>query len=145
MKKILVGVFSILMLVLTSGPGRAETKTLSWDAVTTYTDGSPIAPGTVSYTMFWSASASLTSQHIVANGITGTTQTFDVNTQGMVRGSTVYFSGYASVGTNNSANAVSLAWIAPYKVPNAPTNLRLTLLMNADGIYTLTIEEADRV
>jgi len=135
---------TVLVLVFAAGTARAETKTLSWNAVTTYTDGTPIA-GTVTYTMFWSASASLTSPHYLANDITGLSVTFDINTEGMARGTTVYFSGTAKVASSTSANAPAYAWVTPYKVPNAPGNLRITLILNQDGTIDIRTEEIDRV
>ena len=44
-----IGILSTLAL-----PAFAETRTISWDPVTTYTDNTPIEPGkTVTYSAYW--------------------------------------------------------------------------------------------
>jgi len=104
--------------------GVASAETLSWGSVTTYTDGSTIT-GTVTYRAFWSASASLSSLHEMGTAGTGTSRVFSVDSEGMVRGSIVYFTARTIVGGVESANATALSWNVPTKAPSAPTNLRM--------------------
>ena len=82
------------VLAALASPAFAETRTMSWDPVTTYTDGTPIEPGkTVTYTAYWTTDAalSLASLHTIGAPVTTTSTTFDPTVQGMIRGGTVYF------------------------------------------------------
>ncbi len=101
----------------------AETRTVSWDPVTTYTDGTTIGGGiTVTYSVYWSASASLTSLHPIATGLTATSTTFDPDVQGMTRGATAYFTASAALSTGEvSALSPAYAWVVPVVTPPAPT------------------------
>ena len=118
MKRMLL-VFLLLTLPLT-----AWSATLSWDAVTTYTDGSAIS-GAVTYQPFWATDAALTTQHNLGSAIAGTSVPFSIDTEGMPRGSSVYFSVRAIASGVASANANPLSWPVPNKAPSAPGNLRI--------------------
>jgi hypothetical protein len=98
-------------------PGAAETRTVSWTAVTTYTDGTPIEPTkTVTYDVIWSADPGLSSASLrtIASSISQTSATFDPDVLGMARGQTVYFTGDAVLSTGErSALAPAFPWIVP--------------------------------
>ncbi len=92
MKKIAPYILWVGILAVLALPAFAETRTISWAPVTTYTDGTPIVAGsTVSYTAYWTTDPALGSLHTIGTSIAGTSTTFDPGTQGMTRGGTVYF------------------------------------------------------
>jgi hypothetical protein len=105
------------VLLLVSGNASAETRTVSWDPVTTYTDNTVIEAGkTVTYTMSWSTdpALSLASLHQIASGLTTTSTTFDPGLQGMTRGGTVYFTGKTVLSTGEeSALSPAFSWVVP--------------------------------
>jgi len=102
----------------------AETRTISWDPVTTYTDNTPIEAGkTVSYTAYWTTDIglSLASLHTIGTSLTTTSTTFDPTVQGMTRGGTVYFTAKAVLNTGEeSALSPAYAWIVPLITPPPP-------------------------
>ena len=102
-------------------PGHAETRTVSWGAVTTYTDGSAIEPGTsVSYDFYWSSDPGLSpgSLQAIAASVSQTSATFDPDQKGMPRGQTVYFTGEAVLSTGvRSGLSPAYAWTVPVVVP----------------------------
>lgn len=106
-------------------PVHALAETLSWNAVTTYTDGSSIGSTPVTYTAIWSTSASLTSPSTLASATSSTSTTFSIGTAGMPRGSTIYFGVKATVGGVDSAYSSALAWTVPTLAPASPGNLRV--------------------
>lgn len=113
----------LLVLALAAFAAAAHAETLSWNAVTTYTDGSSIGTATVTYEAIWSTSQSLSSPQPLTES--GTTAPFVIDAEGMPRGSMIYFSARATVGGVNSAWATPLSWLVPTKAPSAPTNLRM--------------------
>ena len=123
MKKITTYFLWVGILAALAIPAFAETRTISWSAVTTYTDGTPIEAGkTVSYSVYWTTDPGLGSLHTISTGIATTTTTFDPGTQGMTRGGTVYF----TVKTVLSAGEVSalspgFAWVVPAATPSPAT------------------------
>ena len=104
-------------LLASYGIGNAETRTLRWSAVTTYTDNTPIEPTkTVTYDVYWTTDATLSpaSLHAVATSIAQTSTTFDPGTLGIPRGQTVYFTGDAVLSTGEkSALSSAYAWNVP--------------------------------
>jgi len=118
MKKLILAVALLFALA-----GMANAETLAWNAVTTYTDDTLIGTATVTYEAIWSTSSALTSPQPLTES--GTTAPFVIDTAGMPRGSTIYFSVRATVAGTNSAWATPLSWLVPTKVPSAPTNLRM--------------------
>ena len=101
-------------------------ETLSWNAVTTYTDGSTIPSATSkTYRAFWSTSSSLATLREMGSSSSSVSRTFNVNSEGMTRGTSVYFTVRATVNGVDSANATPLAWAVPSFAPSAPTNLRV--------------------
>ena len=119
-----IGILSTLAL-----PAFAETRTISWNPVTTYTDGTPIEAGkTVSYTSYWTTDPGLGSLTTIATAITATSTTFDPGVQGMTRGGTVYFTAKAVLDTGEeSALSPAHAWVVPVVTPSpdAPKNIGL--------------------
>ncbi|RJP23815.1 MAG: hypothetical protein C4529_03485, partial [Deltaproteobacteria bacterium] len=105
------------VLLLVFGNAFAETRTVSWDPVTTYTDNTAIEAGKIiTYTMYWSADPALstTSLQQIASGLTTTSTTFDPGVQGMTRGSTVYFTGKTVLSTGEeSALSPAFPWVVP--------------------------------
>ena len=100
-------------------PAFAETGTISWDPVTTYTDGTPIEAGnTIAYSVYWTTDPGLGSLTAIATAITATSTTFDPGVQGMTRGGTVYFTAKADLNTGEeSALSPAYAWVVPVVTP----------------------------
>jgi len=150
---------AILLLtgILLAIPGRldAETRTVSWSAVTTYTDGTPIeTTKTVTYDIYWTQDAGLNSASLrtVASSIAPTSATFDPDVLGMPRGQTIYFTGDAVLNTGEkSALASAYAWSVPTvsPPPGPPTLSGLSISgpssMNesGSGTYTATATWSD--
>jgi hypothetical protein len=88
--------------------------TLSWDTVTTYTDGTPINDDSVVYDAWGGATQ-------IANGITGTSATFTagkgVTATMKVRARLVRQGGVSDNST--------LSWTSPLGLPSSPLNLRV--------------------
>ena len=94
-----IGILSALAL-----PAFAETRTISWDPVTTYTDGTRIEAGkTVSYTSYWTMDPGLGSLTSIATSITATSTTFDPGVQGMARAGPVHFTAKAVLNTGEES------------------------------------------
>ena len=123
MKKIAAYSLWVGILAALALPAFAETRTISWSAVTTYTDGTPIEAGkTVSYSVYWTTDPGLGSLHTISTGIATTTTTFDPGTQGMTRGGTVYFTVKTVLSTSEiSALSPGYAWVVPPVPPSQPT------------------------
>ena len=139
-----IGILSILAL-----PAFAETRTISWNPVTTYTDGTPIeAVKTVSYTSYWTTDPGLGSLTAIATAITATSTTFDPGVQGMTRGGTVYFTAKAVLNTGEeSALSPAYSWVVPVVTPSpgppppdAPKNIGLNGPVSSGGtqVWRLT-------
>lgn len=116
----------VILLAVSLFAVSAAAETLSWDAVTKYTDGTDIAPATVSYRAYWTTDGSLaTGLTAIGTSTTSTSVTFDVTTSGMPPGSIIYFTCKATVNGVDSAPASPLSWNVPNKTPSSPANLRL--------------------
>jgi hypothetical protein len=111
-----IGILAVLAI-----PAFAETRTISWDPVTTYTDGTPIEAGkTIGYSAYWTTDAglSLASLHTIGTSLATTSTTFDPTVQGMTRGGTVHFTAKAVLSTGEeSALSPAFAWIVPPVTP----------------------------
>lgn len=117
---------STILLAVFLFAGSAAAETLSWDAVTKYTDGTDIAPATVSYRAYWTTDASLaTGLTSIGSSTASTSVVFDVTASGMPRGSIIYFTCKSTVNGVDSALASALSWNVPVKAPSSPANLRL--------------------
>jgi hypothetical protein len=97
----------------------AETRTMSWNPVTSYTDGTPIEAGkTVSYSAYWTTDPGLGSLVTIGTSLTTTIATFDPTVQGMTRGGTVYFTAKSVLNTGEqSALTPAFAWVVPLVTP----------------------------
>jgi len=115
------------ILAALATPAFAETRTISWDPVTTYTDNTPIEPGkTVTYSAYWTPDPglSLASLHTIGTSLATTSTTFDPTVQGMTRGGTVYFTAKAVLNTGEeSALSPAFAWVVPLVTPPPVTLL----------------------
>ena len=103
------------ILAALASPAFAEPRTVSWDPVTTYTDGTPIEAGkTVAYSAYWTTDPGLGSLRAIGTSTTATSTTFDPDIQGMTRGGTVYFTAKAVLNTGEqSALSPGYAWVVP--------------------------------
>ena len=117
MKKVARFLLWTVILSALATPAFAETRTISWDPVTTYTDSTPIEPGkTVTYSAYWTTDPglSLASLHTLGTSIATTSTTFDPDAQLMTRGGTVYFTAKAVLNTGEeSALSPAFAWVVP--------------------------------
>ena len=109
------------ILAALATPAFAETRTISWDPVTTYTDGTPIEAGkTVTYSAYWTTDPglSLASLHVIGTSLSTTSTTFDPDIQGMSRGGTAYFTAKAVLNTGEeSVLSPAYAWVVPVVTP----------------------------
>jgi hypothetical protein len=125
MKKVAKVLLWVGILAVLATPAFAETRTISWDPVTTYTDNTPIEAGkTVSYTAYWTTDAalSLASLHTIGSSLATTSTTFDPTVQGMTRGGTVYFTAKAVLNTGEeSALSPAYSWVVPVVTPPVVT------------------------
>ena len=107
----------------------AETRTISWDPVATYTDNTPIEAGkTVNYTAYWTTDPGLGSLHTIGTSLAMTSTVFDPDVQGMTRGGTVYFTAKAVLSTGEvSGLSPAYAWVVALATPApaAPTGGRI--------------------
>jgi len=101
----------------------AETRTISWDPVTDYTDGTPIEAGkTVNYTAYWTTDPGLGSLHTIGTSLAMTSTVFDPDVQGMTRGGTVYFTAKAVLSTGEvSGLSPAYAWVVALATPAPAT------------------------
>ena len=101
----------------------AETRTISWDPVTDYTDGTPIEAGkTVNYTAYWTTDPGLGSLHTIGTSLAMTSTVFDPDVQGMTRGGTVYFTAKAVLSTGEvSELSHAYAWVVALATPAPAT------------------------
>ena len=96
---------------------KAETRTITWSAVTTYNDGTPIESNLgITYNIYWTSDAGLSagSLHPVFSSVSQTTGTFDPDLLGMTRGTTVYVTGETDLSTGEKS---SLTPAYPWTVP----------------------------
>src|SRR3990172_11990988 len=123
MKKAAKVLFWIGILATLASPAFPETRTISWDPVTTYTDGTPIEAGkTVTYSAYWTTDPGLGSLHTIGTSLTMTSTTFDPDVQGMTRGGTVYFTAKAALNSGEeSALSPAFAWVVPVVTPPVVT------------------------
>jgi hypothetical protein len=154
MKKVASYLLWVGILTTLANSAFAETRTISWDPVTMYTDGTPIeAVKTVSYTSYWTTDPGLGSLAAIATAITATSTTFDPGVQGMTRGETVYFTAMAVLNTGEeSALSPAYAWVVPVDAPppvppptatlspDAPKNIGLNGPVSSGGtqVWRLT-------
>ena len=118
----------VFLLAIGATAAIAQAETLSWNAVTTYTDGSSIGSATVTYQAYWSTNSGTSGLNPLGSSGTSRSRTFNVDTEGMPRGQTIYFRSRATVAGTNSAYSSAFQWTVPAaapKVPSAPNNLQM--------------------
>jgi len=126
-RKVITMLFVFLMAIGTTA-AIAQAETLSWSAVNTYTDGTSIGGATVTYQAYWSTSTGTSGLNPIGSSTTSTSRTFNVDTEVMPRGQTIYFRSRATVAGSNSAYSSAFQWAVPAatpKVPSAPSNLQM--------------------
>jgi len=118
MKKATIGLLALGIFLAACGIASAATHTISWSPATTYTDGTTISGATVTYSLYWSTSSSLSSVNAIATGLTGTSRTFDPSALGMTAGSTVYFAMKTTLSSGaESGYSSAVLWAVPAAVP----------------------------
>ena len=138
--------FWIGILAALATPAFAETRTISWDPVTTYTDNTPIEAGkTVTYSAYWTTDPGLGSLRTLGASIDATSTTFDPTVQGMPRGGTVYFTAKAVLNTGEESSlSPAYAWVVPVVTPPPAVLTGVTVSgpssvnEGATGTYTAT-------
>ncbi len=130
-KSAVLFLLTIACLLPASHGAFAETRTMTWDPVTTYTDNTPIEAGkTIAYTAYWSTDAglSLASLHTIGASLPQNSATFDPDIQGMTRGSTVYFTAKAVLSTGEESTlSTAFPWTVPVvSVPAALTSIAVS-------------------
>ena len=130
MKKVAPYLLWVGTLAVLAIPAYGETRTISWGAVTTYSDGTPIEAGkTVTYTAYWTTDPGLGSLRTIGTSLATTSTTFDPDVQGMTRGGTVYFTAKAVLSTGEaSALSPAYAWVvaSATPAPAVPKNIGIT-------------------
>jgi len=99
------------------GLSKAETRTITWSAVTTYNDGTPIESNLgITYNIYWTSDAELSagSLHPVVSSVSQISGTFDPDLLGMSRGTTIYITGETHLSTGEMS---SLTPAVPWTVP----------------------------
>ena len=115
----------VFLLAILATAIAAQAETLAWNAVTTYTDGTSVGSATVTYQAYWTTNSNMTGLTAIGMSGTGTSRTFNVDTEVMPRGSIIYFTVKATVNGTDSTLATALSWNVPTKAPSAPTNVRM--------------------
>jgi hypothetical protein len=123
-RNVLVLVSSLLVFAA-SFPFPAKGESLSWSPVNSYTDGTPIAPATVSYLAYWTLNPGLTTGLNSIGSTVTNSITFNIDTLGMPRGSTIYFTCRSRVNGSDSALSSPYAWQVPNVVPPPPAQTPL--------------------
>ena len=117
---------------------------ISWDAVTTYTDGTLIGTGkAIQYTVYWTPDIWLEggSLHPIGSPTSATSLSFDSELAGMTGYQTVYFTVKAVLGTGeDSSFSGAFAWDVPVdgeiapETPIAPENMVVTDSSGTDNL-----------
>jgi len=128
MKKSRVALLACLASALAlPGLSKAEIRTITWSAVTTYQDGTPIESNRyITYNLYWTSAAGLSAGSLrpVVSSTGQTTGTFDPDLVGMPRGTTVYFSGEAVLSSGEkSPLAPAYPWAVPPPAQNSLPSL----------------------
>lgn len=116
--RVIISIMAIIIVILSvflvssSIKSSAATRNVSWQAVTTYVDGSNIEAGNaVSYSIWYEDSVTGSATQI-ANKISGTSTTFDDS--GLVKGRKYNFWGVAFLSSGiSSDNSAKYAWTVP--------------------------------
>jgi hypothetical protein len=112
-----VGILAALAM-----PAFAETRMISWDPVTTYTNNIPFESGiTVRYMLYWTTDPGLGSLRTLGASLPTASMAFDPDAQGMTRGGTVYFTAKAILNTEEvSSLSLAYSWVVPLSTVTPP-------------------------
>jgi len=118
MKKSRVVLLACLVSALAlPGLSKAETRTITWSAVTTYVDGTPIESDRyITYNIYWTSDAGLSADSLrpLVSSTRQTTATFDPDLVGMARGTTVYVTGETVLSTGEKSSLTpTYLWAVP--------------------------------
>lgn len=140
-----IAAFGVFLFLSASIPAaRAETRQLTWAAVTTYTDGSPIETWKkVNYAVYWSNDPWLSANTLrnLVSSTTATSATFDPAVQGISDYQTVYFTVKSVLDTGEESElSDAMPWNPPSTsvssvVPMPPESLGIT---TSSGMWTLS-------
>jgi hypothetical protein len=121
MRKLIV-LLAVMVVIMAVVIVNAQTRTVSWSPVTTYTDGSPIEAGNaVTYSIWRQDSVTLAIVQL-ANRISAISTTFDDST--LTKGRTYNFWAQAQLVTGASSdNSATYAWVNPTGKSSTPAGL----------------------
>jgi hypothetical protein len=109
-----------------SADGQLYTGQLSWNPVTSYTNGSPIEAGkSASYTVYWTTDPGLAAGTLLllASSIPGTSTDFSPSEQGMIPNQRVYFTGKTVLSSGEESSlSTGLSWRVSNKGPKSPSS-----------------------
>jgi hypothetical protein len=109
-----------------SAAGQPYSGQLSWNPVTTYTNGSPIEAGkSASYTVYWTTDPGLAAGtlRLLASSVQGTSTVFSPSAQGMIPNQRVYFTAKTVLSSGEeSPLSTGLSWRVSNKGPGSPSN-----------------------
>ena len=121
MKKLIV-LLALFVAVMSIPYAMAATRTVSWGAVTAYTDGSAIEPGNVVTYSIWRQDNVTLAIVQLANRISTTSATFDDS--GLVKGRTYGFWAQAQLASGQSSdNSAVYPWLFPQGKAAIPAGL----------------------
>jgi hypothetical protein len=120
-----VGVYlaiAVGVMLLFGISARAATRTVSWQVVTTYTDGSPVEVGNAVTYSVWRQDSATSAVVQLANRVSSTSQTFDDSS--LVKGRVYNFWAQAHVATGASSdNSAAYSWTMPQGKSSPPQGL----------------------
>ncbi|MCL5884851.1 MAG: hypothetical protein M1377_05855 [Deltaproteobacteria bacterium] len=101
---------------------RAQTRTVSWDPVTTYTDGSPIETGNAVTYSVWRQDSVTNAIVQLANRVSVTSATFDDSSLAKGRAYKFWAAAFLATGASSDNSAV-YAWTLPLGKAATPAGL----------------------
>jgi hypothetical protein len=109
-----------------STAGQPYSGQLSWNPVTSYTNGAPIEAGkSASYTVFWTTDPGLAAGtlRLLASSVQGTSTVFSPSAQGMIPNQRVYFTAKTVLSSGEESSlSTGLSWRVSNKGPGSPSN-----------------------
>lgn len=121
MKKLLV-LLALFVTVIGVVIARAQTRTVSWDAVTTYTDGSSIEAGNAVTYSVWRQDSVTNAIVQLANRISGTSAPFDDSALTKGRAYKFWAAAFLATGASSDNSAV-YSWTLPLGKAATPAGL----------------------
>ena len=121
MKKIII-LLALFVAIVGITMARAATRTVSWSAVTTYTDGSAIEAGNAVTYSVWRGDSVTGTVVQLANRVSGLSATFDDTP--LVKGRTYNFWAQAHLASGQSSdNSAVFPWLFPQGKASPPAGL----------------------